>query len=121
MGAPHLACFLRGVGFHSGFPPVVESGLKLAVEVLGISHVAKNQRHVRHPTVCGKDERACHLSKQTCFQAIGQLTDTGTVPGCFFAVPRMPSRESIGAVSMVVTRAMTTSKVNSVGVKAPTV
>jgi hypothetical protein len=50
-----------------------------------------------------------------------QLTETGTEPGCFFAVPRMPSRPRIGVVSMVVTKAMTTSMVKRVGVKAPTV
>jgi hypothetical protein len=48
-------------------------------------------------------------------------TETGTEPGCFLAVPRMPSRVRIGAVSMVVTSAITTNMVKSVGVKAPTV
>jgi hypothetical protein len=49
------------------------------------------------------------------------LTETGTEPVCFFAVPRMPNRLRTGVVSIVVTRAMTTSMVKSVGVKAPTV
>ncbi len=50
-----------------------------------------------------------------------QPTEAGTEPGCFLAVPRMPSRVRIGAVSMVVTSAITTSMVKNVGVKAPTV
>ena len=50
-----------------------------------------------------------------------QLTETGTEPGCFLAVPWIPSRLRMGVVNMVVTSAITTNMVNSVGVKAPTV
>ena len=48
-GAPHLARFLRDVGYHGCQPTGFSIPMAENVKVRGIPHLAKNERDVGHP------------------------------------------------------------------------